>query len=177
MPTQQKIFQDAVDQVLEAVMFENWLRFYFIAETPDVSADGDGASALRIAVPDKGMARIKEGYSLLSPMAEAMNGSEANFENSRRAVCTFVLERLDGKTMPRDTARLVLESATFQARLQLFNIWVQAHEDRLDEQFLEFSAWRSLFADWLQQDDVRAQAEKLLLGMAAGTGRGEAAEQ
>ena len=35
MPEQQEQFQNAVFQVLEAVMFENWLRFYFITEKPD----------------------------------------------------------------------------------------------------------------------------------------------
>ena len=38
MPEQQEQFQNAVWQVLEAVMFENWLRFYFISEKPDAPA-------------------------------------------------------------------------------------------------------------------------------------------
>ena len=35
MPKEQEQFQQAVVSILEAVMFENWLRFYFIAEKAD----------------------------------------------------------------------------------------------------------------------------------------------
>jgi hypothetical protein len=163
MPAQQEAFQMAVTQVLEAVMFENWLRFYFITQKAgDPSGQDDGAP-LFIAVPDKGMERIREGYAHLLPMAESINGREADFETSRRTVCAFVMERLDGKTMPRDMAGIVLESATFQTQLQLFNVWVQSHESRLDEKFLDFSTWRALFAEWRQNSEVRNLAEKLLI--------------
>ncbi|MDR2055256.1 MAG: hypothetical protein LBQ10_05240 [Desulfovibrio sp.] len=163
MPAQQEAFQKAVTQVLEAVMFENWLRFYFIAQKDGDALGQDDGAPLFIAVPDKAMERIREGYAHLLPMAEAVNGQKADFETSRRAVCAFVLEQLDGKTMPRDMAGIVLESATFQAQLQLFNIWVQSHENQLDERFLDFAAWRSLFAKWRQSSEARILAEKLLV--------------
>ena len=44
-------------KVLESVMFENWLRFYFITEKPDAPTAKDGQPALFIAVPVKGMVR------------------------------------------------------------------------------------------------------------------------
>jgi hypothetical protein len=155
MPAQQEAFQKAVEQILEAVMFENWLRFYFISEKTGGAPARDDGAPLFIAVPDKGMERIRKEYAHLLPMAEAVNGRNADFETSRRAVCAFVLEQLDGKTMPRDMAGLVLESATFQAQLQLFNVWVQSHENQLDEGFLDFAAWRSLFAGWRQSAAAR----------------------
>ncbi|MDR2574369.1 MAG: hypothetical protein LBC94_08545 [Desulfovibrio sp.] len=163
MPTQQETFQNSVAQVLEAVMFENWLRFYFITEKTEAAPAGNDPPPLFIAIPDKGMERIREDYAHLLPMAEALNGQEAGFEASRRAVCAFVLEHLDGKAIPKDTAGIVLESATFQTQLQLFNLWVQSHEAQLDENFLGFSAWRSLFAKWQQNTEVHSLAEKLLL--------------
>ena len=58
MPQEQEQFQKTVDQVLEAVMFENWLRFYFISEKPDAPAHEDGEAPLFMAVPVKGMERI-----------------------------------------------------------------------------------------------------------------------
>jgi hypothetical protein len=164
MPTQQETFQQSVTHILEAVMFENWLRFYFIAEK---NSDENKETSLIIAVPAKGMERIRKDYAHLWPMAENLNGQTADFEASRKAVCTFVLEHLDGKTIPKDTAGLVLESATFQAQLQLFNYWVQAHEEQLDAGFLEFSVWRSLFAEWRKSPEVNNLAEKLLLSGSA----------
>lgn len=123
MPEQQEQFQNAVFQVLEAVMFENWLRFYFITKKPDAPAGPDGETPLFLAVPEKGMERIKELYPHLLPLAEDMNGREVDFETSRRAVCTFVLDNLDGKSLPKDMTSTIFESATFQVQMQLFNAW------------------------------------------------------
>ncbi|MBD5626765.1 MAG: hypothetical protein HDQ90_04640 [Desulfovibrio sp.] len=183
MPQAQKEFREAVEQALEAVMFESWLRFYFIEEVPpepakaggDAAEAADSAERLVIRVPEKGMARIKELYPHLLPLAESMNGHEVDFETSRRAVCTFVLGHLDGKTMPRDMAAVVFESATFQIQLQLFHTWLTMHEDQLDQGFQEFGAWRNLFAQWRATPSARELAEKLALaaqGRAAAEGAG-----
>lgn len=173
MPEQQEQFQNAVWRVLEAVMFENWLRFYFISEKPDAPAGPDGETPLFLAVPDKGMERIRELYPHLLPLAEDINGREANFETSRRAVCTFVLDHLDGKSMPKDMAATIFESATFQIQMQLFNAWVQMHEEQLDQGFLEFGAWRKLFGQWRETPGGRELADRLALsapGAAAHSG-------
>lgn len=175
-------FRAAVQQALEAVMFESWLRFYFIEELPAAGDAGEkapeapaGAERLAIRVPEKGMARIAELYPNLLPLAESMNGHEVDFETSRRAVCTFVLGHLDGKTMPRDMATVVFESATFQTELQLFHTWLQLHEAQLDQGFQEFGAWRGLFAQWRATPGARELAEKLAhaaRGRADGEGAG-----
>ena len=146
MPEQQEQFQNAVFQVLEAVMFENWLRFYFISEKPE-----------------KGMERIKELYPHLLPLAEDMNGREVDFETSRRAVCTFVLDNLDGKSLPKDMTSTIFESATFQVQMQLFNAWVQMHESQLDQGFLEFGAWRKLFTQWRETPGAKELANRLAM--------------
>lgn len=183
MPEAQEEFRNAVEQALEAVMFESWLRFYFIEELPPEQggkAPGDaetqeGAERLAIRVPEKGMARIAELYPNLLPLAESMNGNEVDFETSRRAVCTFVLGHLDGKTMPRDMAAVVFSSATFQIELQLFHAWLQLHEAQLDQGFQEFGAWRSLFAQWCATPGARELKEKLAVasqGHAAAEGAG-----
>ncbi|MDE5879363.1 MAG: hypothetical protein K2G99_05000 [Desulfovibrio sp.] len=170
MPQEQQEFRDAVEQALEAVMFESWLRFYFIEELPaEAGADAkapetaEDGERLCIKVPEKGMARIAELYPKLAPLAQSMNGHEVDFETSRRAVCTFVLSELDGKTMPRDMAAVVFGSATFQIQLQLFHTWLTMHEDQLDRGFQEFGAWRNLFAQWRATPGARELAEKLAL--------------
>lgn len=161
MAKQQEQFQQSVTQVLEAVMFENWLRFYFIEERPETVAHDEGETPLFLAVPEKGMARIKDLYPHLLPLAEEMNERLVDFETSRRAVCTFVLEHLDGASMPRDTAGAIFESATFQMRLQLFNTWLDLHEAQLDKDVLEFGAWRTLFAQWLETPGARDLVARL----------------
>lgn len=174
MPDAQDQFQNSVFQVLEAVMFENWLRFYFITEKPGAPAGPDGGTPLFLAVPDKGMERIKDLYPHLLPLAQDMNAREVDFETSRRAVCTFVLEHLDGSHIPKDAASMIFESAAFQIQMQLFNTWVQMHESQLDQGFLEFGAWRKLFNQWRESPGARDLAQKLSLslqGAAAAPGR------
>ncbi len=173
MPEAQEQFQNGVAKVLEAVMFENWLRFYFITEKPDAPVAADGQPALFIAVPVKALERISELFPRMLPLAEGMNGQEVNFENSRRAVCSFVLSSVDGHVMPRDSAAMIFDSATFQVQMQLFNAWVQMHEEQLDRNFVDFGGWQKLFDEWRSSPAARELAEKLTLsaqGRAAAPG-------
>ena len=55
----------------------------------------------------------------------------------------------------------MFDSAPFQTEMQLFNTWVQAHEAQLDKNFLDFGAWRSLFAQWRASDPVKELAAQL----------------
>lgn len=80
MPEAQEQFQNGVAKVLEAVIKQNWLRFYFITEKPDAPAAADGQPALFIAVPVKALERISELFPRMLPLAEGMNGQEVNFE-------------------------------------------------------------------------------------------------
>jgi hypothetical protein len=45
--------------------------------------------------------------------------------------------------------------------MQLFNNWVQGHEDQLDATFLTFSEWMRLFAEWRNSDKVQEWAAGL----------------
>jgi len=154
-------FQQALQRILEVVMFENWLRFYFITET--------GEGGLALAVPEQGLLRIRERYPQLMPLVEELNGKEISFDLSRQAVCTFVATQFDGKTMPADMANLVLDSDGFQLEMHLFNNWVQGHEEQLDTNFLDFSAWQRRFQEWRNSGKVKEWAAGL-----AGACRAEA---
>ena len=154
-------FQEAARRILEVVIFENWLRFYFLSEP-----EGGG---LALAVPEQGIARIREKHPQFMPLVDELNGKEISFELSRRAVCTFVATQLDGKAMPVNMADSVLDSAGFQLEMHLFNSWVQGHEEQLDRNFLDFSAWTRLFAEWRNSGKVKEWAAGL-----AGSGLAEA---
>lgn len=164
MPEEQSQFQSAVASVLESVMFENWLRFYFISEKPE-AASAEGEAPLFMAVPVKGMERISELYPHLLPLADEMNGKEVTFETSQRAICNHVMSHVDGKLIARDSAAMIFNSSTFQVQMQLFNTWVQMHEDQLDRGFTEFGAWRKLFDEWRQSPGARELAEKITLSL------------
>lgn len=138
-------FAEAVDAALGAVMFENWLRFYFIRET-------GGQPTLQ--VPESGMRLIAERYPDFLSLAEMVNGRKVEFDTSRRAVCQFAIEAIDrlaaenGSETDGDPAGAVFESHDFQTRLQRFNTWLSGSQGRLDERFLEFGRWRDMFAVW-----------------------------
>ena len=104
MPTPQEEFQNAVLRILETVMFENWIRFYFLTEKLDAPVEEGAEKPLFVAIPEQGMQRIKELYPDLLPLAESLNGKEISFALSQQAVCSFVMEHLDGKVMPNTPA-------------------------------------------------------------------------
>ena len=147
-------FLKSVDKVLEVVMFENWLRFYFIAP--------EEGEKLFIRIPEQGLARMKELYPHLCVLAENMNEKEVTFDSSRACVCDHVLLEVDGKSIPKNMSTMIFDSVTFQTELQLFNTFVQAHENQLDEQFLEFGAWRNFFSQWRQSDAVKKMALQMM---------------
>ena len=60
MPTPQEEFQNAVLRILETVMFENWIRFYFLTEKLDAPVEEGAEKPLFVAIPEQGMQRIKE---------------------------------------------------------------------------------------------------------------------
>lgn len=167
--SQPKAFAQAVQHILEAVMFENWLRFYFITEKLDLESESEDKEKLFIAVPEQGMQRMEELYPHLLPLAQDLNGKEIDFETSRSAVCTFVVTEVDGKRVPRNMSNMVFDSATFQTELQLFNTWVQAHEEQLDQGFMEFGAWRKLFSEWRASDQVKEWAAQMTAAGLQGT--------
>lgn len=158
MPVAQEEFQKAVATVLEVVMFENWLRFYFIHE----KRDADGKEILVIELPEKSRERIKELYPGLYPLAQQLAGKPLDFETSRNSVLQYIMNEIEDKQLPKGETQKTLQSASFQVKLQLFHTWEQMHEDQLDNGFMEFGAWRNLFAQWLETPGAKELGKKLL---------------
>lgn len=138
--------QDNIDRIIEVVMFENWLRFYFIAEEGDT---------LSIRLPEKAMEQLKKRYGHLYGLADRLNNVAISHDTSMNEVCLFISGGFDGHPMPDHVIADVFASAAFQVEIELFNHWVQAHEAQLDASFLEFSEWQRLFAEWEKADEVR----------------------
>ena len=160
MPEAQEKFQQAVKDVLSGVMFENWLRFYFISEV-EGEKDAEGNPKLAIVIPEKGMEKIKELYPRMLSMAEDVNGKEASFATSQSAVCTWVACEVDGKSVQQGTSQALVDSRAFQTASTLFNIWVQAYEQQLDQQFLDFGQWVKRFETWRASDQGKDMEMKI----------------
>ena len=146
----------AVGRVAEVVMFENWLRFYFISEEDD---------KLFIRLPEKSLEQLKRRYKAFYDLAEMLNNEEIDHQRSLNAVCMFVSGGFDGRPLPEHVVAGVFDSPKFQVELQLFSNWVQNHEEKLDERFMEFSEWQKGYALWKDSDEVRKYAQQLTEGM------------
>lgn len=133
-------FRRAVDEILKVVIFENWLRFYFI--------NSEGDDEIKIELPEKTLDKIESLFPAYLPLARELNGKPLDFETSRNAILMFVLDYMEGKSLPRGLADKVLSSPEFQLRLRMFNAWVQAHEEQLDRGFMDFGTWAKLFGEW-----------------------------
>ena len=147
-------FTEALNRISEVVMFENWLRFYFISEEDE---------KLFIRIPEQAMGKLRDKYPGLAGLAEELNNTEVDHKSSLAAVCLFVANDLEGITLNESTIGQVLDSPRFHLELQLFGFWVQSHEEQLDEAFIEFSVWQEEYRAWKRTDKVKEFAESLAL--------------
>lgn len=173
MPQEQERFQEAVNGMLEALMFENWLRFYFLQEEKRPGAD---EPVLRVIIPEPAMQRIRDRFTAYVPMAERMNGREATLELSRDAVCDFIRTTYEGTLIPRGSVASYFDSHAFQVGMQLFNVWVQAYEELLDATFHDFARWCEAFRTWRASEhgrevENRMEEDAARAFAAAGDGR------
>jgi hypothetical protein len=135
----------AAGRVADVIMFENWLRFYFISEEGDT---------LFIRLPEKAMEQIRQ-RSPYSNLAVMLNNEEIDHQRSLKAVCAFISGGFGGVTLPDTVLAAIFDSPKFQLDLQLFTHWLQSHEEKLDERFMEFTEWQQAFALW--KDSPEAQ--------------------
>lgn len=145
-------FDLAVERVIEVVMFENWLRFYFIEE------EGE---RLFIKLPEKALEQIKKRYGTLHELADRLNNLDLDHQTSMNEVCLFVAADFSSRGLADDLPRRVFDSNFFMVEMQLFGSWVQSYEEKLDESFLDFGTWQKLFKEWRQSEEVLEYRKKL----------------
>ena len=159
MPQEQEQFKQAIQSMLDAIIFENWIRFYFLMEEEEQAGK---EARIYIGIPDQAMSRIRENYGALIHMAEQLNGKEATLETSRNAVCDFIRREYEGNIIPQGSVTAYFDTHSFQIELQLFNIWVQGSETFLEQQFMDFNQWRASFRNWCNSEhgqQIRTQLE------------------
>lgn len=148
-----KPFGENLKKIVEVVMFENWLRFYFIAEADNKD--------LMILIPEQGIGKMEKDYPHLVGLAKKLNQQLITHEKSMREVCLFVADTIDGVSAPESLIQRILSSREFQLELQIFSSWVQSHEGQLDKSFMEFSQWMKIYTEWKETDKIKEHIEKM----------------
>ena len=156
----------ALSKIIETIMFENWLRFYFIHEANNKD--------LMIRIPEKGMSMIEKAHPQLAGLAEALNNKPITHESSMQAVCVHVAASLS-MSVPDSVVEQIFSSPEFQLEVNLFGTWVQSHETQLDESFFPFEEWLTLFKKWRESDKVQQHVDEIssALSHTATTGTNE----
>ncbi len=141
-----------IKSLSRAIFFENWLRFYFISE------EGE---KLFLRLPEKAQLRVRTEYKQYAPLMEDLMDSEIDHQTSLNAVCLFVAAHLEGFSADTQATARVLDSSAFQLEVQLFNLWLQAHEEQLDRDVLGFNDWLEMFDAWKRSESVQSYLARL----------------
>jgi len=136
----------AANRVADVIMFENWLRFYFISE------EGD---RLLIRLSEKAMEQIRQRCRAYCDLAAMLNNEEVDHQRSLKAVSLLISGSFDGVLLAGDELADIFDSPKFQLELHLFTHWLQSHEEKLDERFMGFDEWQKAFALWKDTDEVK----------------------
>lgn len=136
---QQDKFKEVLKDVSDLCKFEMWLRFYFIQKKE---------KELVLNIPEDIIEGIKEEYPLLGGLAERLNNDTMTPEKSQNALLNYIGDKLEGKKHDSSSIPIVLDSKNFEAEMNAFHMWVNAHGKDLDKKVLEFKEWMQLFEAW-----------------------------
>jgi len=136
---QQENFKKALKDVTDMCKFELWLRFYYIQQN-------DHGLVLEIA--DSTMEHLKQEYPLLSGLAERLKSDTITPEKSQKILINYIGEKLDGIKYDAEFIPSVLNSKSFEAEMNAFHMWVNAHEEQLEQENMDFKEWMQFFEAW-----------------------------
>lgn len=117
--------------LLEAVFFEQWLRFCWIAE------ESEGCF---IRVPEAAACDIEKNFPQLKPLLECLNNSPVDAGLSCEAVLNY------GRSQLGDSLDSVLASSVFQNRVTQFHLWLARKGEELENEEVSFARWKMLAA-------------------------------
>ena len=148
-------FTNAVADIAEVFMFEQWLRQYFVVEKD---------AKLFIEIPQDALKEIYEAEQHLGPLADMFNSAEIDYQKCQATVCSFVGARYDGSKYGADVIARALDSKAFKVEMYVFGVWLKGHEQYLDERRMPFSEWREMYAGWNSMEQVKEYRKKLMAG-------------
>lgn len=136
---QQDNFKKALKDVTDLCKFELWLRFYYIQETDD---------GLKLEIPEEVMEQLNHEFPILAGLAEKLKQETITPENSQKILINYIGEKLDGIKYDAEFIPSVLNSKSFEAEINAFHMWVNAHEDQLEQEIMDFREWMQFFEAW-----------------------------
>ncbi|MFO7801543.1 MAG: hypothetical protein R6V55_04530 [Desulfovermiculus sp.] len=132
-------FKQALKDVSDACKFEHWIRFYYMTK------EGDSH---KVQIPESDIAAIQQELPLLAGLAVELNNEIMTPEKSQQKIHKFIQNRLDGERYDINRILSVLNSKSFQVEMRTFHMWVEAHEDQLEERVMSFTEWMQFFEAW-----------------------------
>lgn len=151
--------RQATDNVMDVVMFEQWLRFYYTKELD--TKDENGSPNLTIDIPEAVLATVRQELPHLVGLAEMVQGHPLTYQSSCDSVCAFVATSMDGGQLPAGAVEKVFDSREYKIEHYLFNLWLSSHEAKLDETPSGYSEWRRMYAEWRATEEVKRYVDNL----------------
>ena len=136
---QQDNFKKALKDVTDFCKFELWLRFYYIQQNED---------GFILEIPEEVMDHLRQEYPVLSGLAEKLKSETITPEQSQNILINYIGEQLDGIKYDAEFIPSVLNSKSFEAEINAFHMWVNAHEDQLEQENMDFKEWMQFFEAW-----------------------------
>jgi hypothetical protein len=136
-------FKEALKDLTDVCKFEHWLRFYFVRETED---------GLLLDIPEEALETIKQSYGSLAELAEKLNQVLITPEISQQTMIAHISKTLDNQKHASNLIPSVLNSKSFEKEMTVFHIWVNAHENQLEQEVYGFRDWMQMFEAWKRTD-------------------------
>lgn len=132
-------FKQALKEVTDICKFEYWLRFYYMTKEGDEH---------KLKIPESDIQSMEQDIPFLAGLAAKLNDEIMTPEKSQQKLIEYIQTRLDGERYDITRILSVLNSKSFQVEMQAFHIWVEAHEDQLEKNPMNFPEWMQLFEAW-----------------------------
>ena len=127
----------AMSTLLNAVIFEQWLRFSWIEE----DEEGDFC----IQIPEETVSELVEDYPEYKGLIAQRNGTIVDADMACSAVLGYARSSLGEQGLA------VLEHNEFQNMVGRFHQWLNDNVETLDQEPKNFDQWCALFHAELQQ--------------------------
>lgn len=134
--------QEATESVAKIIRFEFWLRFYFVQEIEN---------RLRLVLSDEQRKKL-EKYAPWHELAEDLLGKDLNENVCRVNLSTFINRHYDGRQFASGIISKVFDSKDLEQAQRMFMIWVQLHEEALEQKIWDFDHWEKSFSLWKKSD-------------------------
>ena len=148
-------YANAMADIAEVFMFEQWLRHYYVAEKN---------GKLSLEIPQDEYQAIFAQEEHLAPLADMLNNCEISYEKCQTSVCAFVGARYDGSKYGPDIVSRTMDSKAFKIEMYVFGVWLKGHESFLDERKMPFDEWREMYREWKALSEVKEYRRKLEAG-------------